>query len=834
MQPTKTEAARDSAFKNDAGSLITQSDGIGGMSVLTIVMIALSLLVTVALTYILTDDAIIAALLAAAMLFFGAFAWFYTDTVSGDQAAGEYIADWAITSAVADQSEQLIAVTDRAGRLVCANSLYTKIFGQFVPPTDLKLDSGGKEIAMEAGRQAWRDGEAQADCVRHLGNGYELEVLRIGRAEDHLLWRFRAVLQASLVDEAKRLVGGAAGRAANDAGLIVAVVGPEGRIRSANSAFALRAVGDEATNVVGRDFASFLRVDDAQNIFFEREGQTGPAMQLVHIPLAENISKSERREAEHAGLVLMLDRQQVSARKGSELLQIELMFSLLPFGLAMVSRDGRFLFANHAFANASGISEGDVPPYPGDLVIREDKAALGDTIRRFASGPPQNGDLAVRLKHQPDEPISLSVAGVRGLGDAAVLLSLRDSSEEATLKRQVAQATKMQAVGQLAGGVAHDFNNVLTAILGHCDLMLLRHSPGDSDYDDIQQIKNNSARAASLTRQLLAFSRQQTLRPQIIQLPDVIAETSHLLNRLIGEKVVLEVRHDRNLGAIRADPGQLEQVIMNLAVNARDAMAGGGILTIETRRITTGDVRAMNSDILPVADYSAIVVRDEGSGISAENQGKIFEPFFTTKDIGKGTGLGLSTVYGIVKQSGGYIFVDSAIGKGTTFTLYFPVHDMRGETAAEPETKTLMDAPDEQWGSGTILLVEDEDMVRAVAERALTRQGYSVITASDGEDGLEQFAAHDTIDLVISDVVMPVMDGPAMARIIRERSPDMPLVFMSGYAEEQLRKSIDVDNMGFLPKPFTVAQICEAAQQALRQSKAKKAKQESDRAKVTE
>ncbi|MEO1045471.1 MAG: response regulator [Pseudomonadota bacterium] len=806
--------------------LVAADDGVTGMAPLTAGAIMAGLVATVALAYLLTDNVMIALLLAAAMLFFAALIWFYVSMVADDRSAEEFIADWTITAAVADQSNQLIAITDRAGRLVCANGLYAEIFGDYLPPTDLKLDSGSDTIVQQAGRAAWRDGDAQADSVRHLGNAYELEVLRIGRGDDHLLWRFRAVLQASLVEEAKRLVGGFAGRAAGEAGLITAVVGPEGRIRSANSAFALRAVGDGNTNLIGRDFASFLRVDDAQNIFFEREGQTGPALQLVHIPLADQNGSAERRESDHPALLLLLDRQEVSARKGAELMQVELMFSLLPFGLAMVNRDGRFLFANGAFTRASGLDDEALPPYPGDLVIAEDKAALADTIRRFASGPPQGGDLAVRLKHQPDEPISLNVAGVRGLGDAAVLLSLRDNSEEATLKRQVAQATKMQAVGQLAGGVAHDFNNVLTAILGHCDLMLLRHSPGDGDYDDIQQIKNNSARAASLTRQLLAFSRQQTLRPQILQLPDVIAETSHLLNRLIGEKVTLEVRHDRNLGAIRADPGQLEQVIMNLAVNARDAMPDGGILAIETRRVSSGDVRAMNSDILPVADYSAIVVRDEGCGISAENQAKIFEPFFTTKDVGKGTGLGLSTVYGIVKQSGGYIFVDSAIGRGTSFTLYFPVHDIRGETAAEPEGKTLYDPPDEPndylGGSGTILLVEDEDMVRAVAERALTRQGYSVITAGDGEDGLEQFAAHDNvIDLVISDVVMPVMDGPAMARIIRERAPDVPLIFMSGYAEEQLRKSIDVDNMGFLPKPFSVAQICESAGQALRRSREK-------------
>ena len=269
-----------------------------------------------------------------------------------------------------------------------------------------------------------------------------------------------------------------------------------------------------------------------------------------------------------------------------------------------------------------------------------------------------------------------------------MLLGLTDSSEETRLKRQVAQATKMQAVGQLAGGVAHDFNNVLTAILGTCDLMLMRHMPGDSDYDDIQQIRANSNRAASLTRQLLAFSRQQTLRPQVLQLPDVVSEVSHMLKRLIGEKIQLTVRHDRDLGAVRADPTQLEQVIVNLAVNARDAMQslaekqGGdasGRLTIATRRIGPAEVRALRSEVMPQGDYTALEVEDTGGGIAPEHLGKIWEPFFTTKEQGRGgalggTGLGLSTVYGIVKQSGGFIFADSVLGQGTKFTVYLPVH----------------------------------------------------------------------------------------------------------------------------------------------------------------
>ena len=287
--------------------------------------------------------------------------------------------------------------------------------------------------------------------------------------------------------------------------------------------------------------------------------------------------------------------------------QLEALLEQLPVGLAMTDRDGHFLFANPAFRRAAGVATAkQLPPYPSDLVVPADKTAMSDAVRRYGQGAASSGDIAVRLRCQPEEPVSLGLAGVRGLGEAAVLLSLADTTEETRLKQQVAQATKMQAVGQLAGGVAHDFNNVLTAIIGYCDLMLLRHIPGDSDYDDIQQIKANSNRAASLTRQLLAFSRQQTLQPEVLQLPDVISEVSQLLKRLLGAKITLRTHHDRDLGPVRADPRQLEQVIINLAVNARDAIQsrGGenasGTLTFATRRITATDIRRLrDNEIIP-------------------------------------------------------------------------------------------------------------------------------------------------------------------------------------------------------------------------------------------
>ncbi|WP_373490885.1 response regulator [Parasphingorhabdus sp.] len=723
--------------------------------------------------------------------------------------------DWAVTRMVADQASIGLAITDRAGRLVCANDLFTKWFNGAAVPPELPLQAGGNELLATAGRSAWRDGRGYAEGLKRGVAEYSAKVVRAGQGDEYLLWQMIPQIQADLLDDMISLVSGGGGRAFSEVGILASVIGGEGRIRASNQAFALRATGRVDANIAGRNFINFLRSDDKGTIFFEREGRHGTPVRLFHVPL-------DREKEKGPALILLIDDDGGMVERGKALEQVESMLSLLPLGLALTDRDGRFLFLNDAFAKTAGIGEKEQPLYPGDLMIRDDKSAVADAVRRYASGPPTAGDLAVRLRNGGEEPVALGIAGVRGLGEAAVLLSIRDNSEESKLKSQVAQATKMQAVGQLAGGVAHDFNNILTAIIGHCDLMLLRHAPGDSDYDDIQQVKNNSNRAAGLTRQLLAFSRQQTLRPQVLQLPDVVADVSNLLKRLLDETIELEVRHGRNLGLVRADPGQLEQVIINLGVNARDAMPKGGKISISTQAVVASDVRALKSDILPIGDYTALIFSDTGNGIPPHVIGKIFEPFFTTKAVGKGTGLGLSTVYGIIKQSGGYIFADSKPGAGTTFSIYFPVHrptseDLARATLSSPPVKAT--ARKELWGTGHILLVEDEDMVRAVAERALTRQGYTVVTASEGEEALGLLAAQaeseHPFDMIVSDVVMPNMDGPTMAKHVRKHYPDLPILFMSGYAEAQLRKSIDLDKVNFLPKPFSVAQIAEAVGETL-------------------
>ena len=705
-------------------------------------------------------------------------------------------------------SSQALALTDADGRLVTANSAWCDWLG-----TSTAIDGadGSEEASSlaEIALSAYRDGGASFDGVRLNGRPARGEARIAGRS-GMLLWRVAPSEGPDLAIEASRMIGGDAGRRLGDAGAMLVLADAEGRIRAANSGFVLRATGDEAGIVEGTALVEHLATSETGQFQFAAEGKAGLPLRIVQIPAGDG--------ALAPSFFLLLDDLPGVRLSDDEHGHVHALLESLPLGLALADGDGRFVFLNKAFRKTVGIGAGDQPAWPGDLVVDEDKAAVSDAVRRFGRGRNLSGDLHVRFRNNPEEPVAMTVAGARGLGSAAVLISLKDNSEEARLKREIAQATKMQAVGQLAGGVAHDFNNILTAILGTCDLMLMRHTPGDSDYDDIHQIRSNSNRAANLTRQLLAFSRQQTLRPQVLQLPDVVAEVSHLLTRLLGERIKLQVKHGRGLGPVRADPGQLEQVIVNLSVNARDAMIakdanGGGTLTLQTFATSADDVRRMGTDILPIGDYTGLRVTDTGTGIPQNIIGKIFEPFFTTKEVGKGTGLGLSTVYGIVKQSGGFIFADSQLRKGTTFSIYLPVH--RGQPVETTRKSKAKDKASELWGSGTVLLVEDETMVRAVAERALTRHGYTVLSAENGEAALEILDREDKIDLMISDVVMPTMDGPTTVRAARKMHPNLPILFISGYAEEQLRKSIDIPNVNFLAKPFSVQQLAEKVREVL-------------------
>lgn len=401
-------------------------------------------------------------------------------------------------------------------------------------------------------------------------------------------------------------------------------------------------------------------------------------------------------------------------------------------------------------------------------------------------------------------------------GDETVLIAvMTDATELKSLQAQFVQSQKMQAIGQLAGGIAHDFNNLLTAITGHCDLILLRHDPGDQDYADLTQITQNANRAAALVSQLLAYSRKQTMHPRILDLRDTLSDLTHLLNRLVGERITLTLSHEPGLDAIRADKRQLEQVVMNLVVNSRDAMPNGGNIRIVTQNIALDEPLCRDRAVVAPGKYVSVEVIDEGTGIAPDKLDKVFEPFFTTKGVGKGTGLGLSTVYGIVKQSGGFIFADSVERQGTTFRLLFPAHAHREAARAEGGATAVAGAA---RGDGVILLVEDEVPVRAFASRALQLRGYSVIEAGSAEEALEILGDRTLlVDVFVTDVVMPGLDGPGWVQRALVDRPDVPVVFVSGYAEEafgdaqaRLPKSV------FLPKPFSLDELVETVHRLAR------------------
>jgi two-component system cell cycle sensor histidine kinase/response regulator CckA len=495
------------------------------------------------------------------------------------------------------------------------------------------------------------------------------------------------------------------------------------------------------------------------------------------------------------------------------------LFHSAPIAIATLDAGGAISATNAAFARlfAAAADEGRKLSLE-DLVEPESHKAL-----RLA--------LDAALAHQSlIEPVDIAFAGDRersgrlylspieqteSESEAAIAYGI-DTTEQRALEMQIAQGQKMQAIGQLAGGIAHDFNNMLTAIIGFSDFLLMNHRPTDPAFQDIMNIKQNANRAAGLVRQLLAFSRQQTLRPQVLQLGDLLSELSILLGRLLGENIELKLDQASGLWPVKADLHQFEQVIINLAVNSRDAMPGGGKLTIRTANVDERESRELGSRQILPGEYVLIEVRDTGCGMSEEVKQKIFEPFFSTKEVGRGTGLGLSTVFGIVKQSGGYIHVESEEGRGTAMCVYLPRYV---EAPGEVETRTerRVEKPKDLTGRGTVLLVEDEDAVRSFAARALGQRGYQVLEASTGTEALDVFESHQgDVDLVVSDVVMPEMDGPTLMEKLRRDRPDLKIIFISGYAEDSFRKHLaENEDFMFLQKPFDLKELAAAVKAAL-------------------
>lgn len=439
-----------------------------------------------------------------------------------------------------------------------------------------------------------------------------------------------------------------------------------------------------------------------------------------------------------------------------------------------------------------------------DLVV---PAQRNDIIERLAKAFEQKTMISpfeVRFEGDRIQTTAYPSRSISRNGIAEIMLQFIDISEQKRLQGQFIQSQKMQAVGQLAGGVAHDFNNLLTAMIGYCDLLLQRYLPNDPSYNDIVQIKQNANRAANLVRQLLAFSRQQTLQPKVTNITDNLVELSTLLRRLIGAGIELKMVHARDLWFVKADIGQLEQVIINLVVNARDAMKSGGVLTLRTSNVHFAKQQRYGHDVIPKGDYVAIEVIDTGTGIDPEHLELIFEPFFSTKEVGEGTGLGLSTVYGIVKQTGGFVQVESKIDHGTIFKILLPRHNGVVEVESfKPEISAQ-----DLTGGGRVLLVEDEDAVRMFSARALREKGYTVIEANNGDSALTMVENGEKFDVLITDVVMPKMDGPTLNKKVRDIYPTAKTIFISGYTEDTFRKNLDDDaDIHFLPKPYTLKDL---------------------------
>ncbi|MCC7252931.1 response regulator [Hyphomicrobium sp.] len=494
-----------------------------------------------------------------------------------------------------------------------------------------------------------------------------------------------------------------------------------------------------------------------------------------------------------------------------------------PFGIATIGADGRLMSTNAAFARMIPEGSAAVGSPAADVLCRfadaDTRAAVEGALRHALSGTLSPAPVEITVGPNSEFSRRLYSAPLTQAKDAreAAILYLIDATEQKALEAKFAQSSKMEAVGKLAGGIAHDFNNVLTAIIGFSDLLLQTHRPTDPAHKDIMNIRSSASRAAGLVAKLLAFSRRQTLQTEPLQLGEVLGDLAPLLKRSIGETIDLKMPTGRDLWYVKTDRTQFEQVVINLAVNARDAMPDGGTLSITTRNVTERESQKLTHHGMVVGEYVLVEVTDTGSGMSPEVMAKVFEPFFTTKGVGKGTGLGLATVYGIVKQSGGFIYPESVLGRGTTFRVYLPRYMPDNEDEILAPKMAKKERPQDLTGSGRVLLVEDEDVVRSFAVRALKRQGYEVFEASTGVEALEVMAKYDDkIDIVVSDVVMPEMDGPTLLKELRKKNPHLKIIFVSGYPHEAFETSLDKnEQFAFLPKPFSLPQLAAKVKEQL-------------------
>lgn len=681
-------------------------------------------------------------------------------------------------------------VTDGEGSILYQNPASTTRFKDQMKDTlsyclsDLFANPGAVLFRLQSKAQAL--GAAREEIVTRKGH-LRLSVHEVG--DQTYVWRIEDVLEKM-----------GAGRGADALGLPMLTAGPSGTVLYMNEAFR-RLVGGRAKSL-DRVFVDQPLVSGRVHQVF---GVDGPVKCLV----AELKGSGGRREIYLLpGEASQAEPTESFGWNAVEDLPVPLLKITITGEVVGSNREARQLL-NHQIAPGTRI--GDIVDGLGRPMVdwlREAAEGRGVSSPEFlrCTGARQDTFVQVLLNPLEGEDKSNNVIAV-----------LNDVTEFKSLEAQFVQSQKMQAIGQLAGGVAHDFNNLLTAISGHCDLLLLRHDQGDQDYGDLIQIHQNANRAASLVGQLLAFSRKQNLRPEVLDMRNTLSDLTHLLNRLVGEKVTLTLNHDPGLVNIRADKRQLEQVMMNLVVNARDAMPTGGEIRIETENVTLGQPLERDRATVPAGDYVMVRVIDEGCGIPPEKLPKIFEPFYTTKRTGEGTGLGLSTAYGIVKQTGGFIFADSSVGTGSVFQIYLPAYDGPIEQATPKHSIEDSARISVQNGDGVVLLVEDEAPVRAFAARALRLRGYTVLEAEDAETALDMLADPElSVDIFVTDVIMPGMDGPTWVKKALMDRPDTKVVFVSGYAEDAFGDDqADVPNSVFLPKPFSLTDLTATVQQQL-------------------
>lgn len=758
-------------------------------------------------------------------------------------------ADNPVLRRIADHSYDGLAVTDSRGHVVYSNDAYRELTGAAtaldVRPVE-RVFIGNPDVSEAVFRllKAAREGKRQQEEVRIAGSDgshgrwLRMRVRPLGQSKreaKHAVWSIADITrdrerQEDVFQELRHAIeyldhapcGFFSANASGDLVYVNATLA-----NWLDHDLAEIGSGDlKLTDIVSGDGASLLtsivavpgevKTEVLDVDLRMRGGKTMPVRLYHKLAFgADGVPGASRT------LVISRARDEHSDPQRAAEVRFMRFFDHTPMAIATVDRGGAVVRANARFAKlAQSLSpDGAASKSIFRAVNPRDRNLLIAAINQAAEGqgdiPPVEAMLD-GAKERWGQFFVTSVEEDERETEAAIVYML-ETTERRTLENQINQSQKMDMVGQLAGGIAHDFNNVLSAIMMATDFLLNAHKPTDPSFQDIMQIKQNANRAAALVRHLLAFSRKQTLRPQVLDLGESLSDIQNLLKRLIGEKVKLEVLHGRDLWPIKADLSQFEQVIVNLAVNARDAMPDGGKLTVRTANVTTEESGRLTYKGMPAADYVRIDITDTGTGIPAEIVDKIFEPFFSTKEVGKGTGLGLSTVYGIVKQTGGFIYVDSEAGRGTSFHIFLPRH--HPEQEVQPDAQAAngpAKAPPaeakpraELTGQGTILLVEDEEGLRSLNARGLRSRGYSVIEASNGIEAMEALDQENgAVDLVVSDVVMPEMDGPTLLREMRIRNPNLKIIFVSGYAEEAFEKSLpENEQFAFLAKPFALSAL---------------------------